>query len=35
MLVANAMVDLCLRTNPVSVDAQQMKTLMDKVYYGK
>ena len=31
----NAMKDMCLATNPVSVNAEQMKALMDKVYYGK
>lgn len=35
MLVENALKDMCLAANPVSVNAQQMKALMDKVYYGK
>ena len=35
MLVENALVDMCLKSNPVPVDAAQMKALMDKVYYGK
>lgn len=34
MLVENAMKDMCLITNPVSVSPEQMKALMDKVYYG-
>lgn len=34
MLVENALKDMCLITNPVAVSAQQMKALMDKVYYG-
>ena len=35
MLVENALVDLCRITNPVAVDAESMKQVMDKVYYGK
>lgn len=35
MLVENALVDMCLKSNPVPVNAEQMKALMDKVYYGK
>lgn len=34
-LVKSVLADMCVRTNPVSVNAEQAKALMDKVYYGK
>ena len=34
-LVAHALADLCSMTNPVPLNAESMKALMDKAYYGK
>ena len=34
-LVAHALADLCSMTNPVPLNAQSMKKLMDLAYYGE